>query len=464
MARIPWTKFQDFYLRLGFLKVLVAALNPERRSAFNEAIIRRLETPLFDPAPKHPKLWSGIQEKVTWYPRKTPAGKVIETPEVAESILVAGESASLLYGITRDTAYKILDWGHHVDFVGRGNQITERALLLRHLLPKDNAEAFLAGDASAWDPFQLDVRERLLFLYHLVEIDKVTVELISDLGRLPEDKLLESSDAARMTCRALFRVLNDAEAALEPRDIPGFRIAKELACTIATELDLEEFRDDCRASVTGRVPRPMKQSARRATLLNSRSGTKARKTTKNADHQTVPRFEQLVDLGFLSKPVEEPGDEAAVLAGRKRWRYRPTHACRRWATAIEGQAATPFQWHHFAASSVAAFCPGPSTQSPPPAEVIARYLWRAYEQVHRPMGHTPFDSIALFGMVTAASEGVVVEMADFHRLALSIKQKGALSEHAFFSSGNDLDKMFILLKPGFYERLLELGNISTIPT
>src|SRR5687767_7793350 len=48
MARVPWTKLQDFYLRLGFLKVLVAALSSERRSVTNQAIISQVEKPLFD--------------------------------------------------------------------------------------------------------------------------------------------------------------------------------------------------------------------------------------------------------------------------------------------------------------------------------------------------------------------------------------------------------------------------------
>src|SRR5687767_6757979 len=136
MPRLPWTKFQDFYLRLGFLKVLVAALSPQRRSALNDAIVRRLETPLFDATPVHVRLWSSVQRRITWYPRRTAGGRTIEHPEVAEALLVFGEKESLLYGITRDTAYKILDWGHDVEFVGRGNQITERGLLLRHLLPR----------------------------------------------------------------------------------------------------------------------------------------------------------------------------------------------------------------------------------------------------------------------------------------------------------------------------------------
>ena len=60
MRRLPWTKFQDFYLRLGFLKVLVAVLSPQRRSEMNDSIIRKLASPTFDPAWKYPALWSWV--------------------------------------------------------------------------------------------------------------------------------------------------------------------------------------------------------------------------------------------------------------------------------------------------------------------------------------------------------------------------------------------------------------------
>jgi hypothetical protein len=40
---------------------------------------------------------------------------------------------------------------------------------------------------------------------------------------------------------------------------------------------------------------------------------------------------------------------------------------------------------------------------------------------------------------------------------LAIKQSSAMPEHAFFASGNDLDKMFIHLKDGFTEKLAEVG-------
>ncbi len=456
MARLPWTKFQDFYLRLGFLKVLVAVLNPQRRSALNDQIVRRLEAPLFDPAIRHVGVWERLRPKMPWYPRKTSAGKQLEHPEVAEALLVDHMAESILYGITRDTAYKILDWGRNVEFVGRGNQITERALVLRHLLSENSIERFLGGDISAWDPFSLKTEERLLFLYHLTEIDRVTVALIDDLSRVTPSSTLESADAGRLTCHALFRVLNECRDHVEPRDIPAYRIARELACAIALELGLEEYSTECEQMARRRPPKPAKISTKPRGLAARTSSTKTRRTTKNSDHQTIPRFEQLVDLGFLRKPSEGDGDaEQRLLAGRRRWRYIPTDACRKWAavceTVPEGES---FKWRHFARASVAAFGLSPAGTSSKPRQLeVAEYLWKAYERVKRPMGYTPADSVALFGTVTAATEGTVIELGDFHDLLLSIKRHSVLPHHASFASGNELDTMFIQLKPGFVEQV-----------
>jgi hypothetical protein len=64
-------------------------------------------------------------------------------------------------------------------------------------------------------------------------------------------------------------------------------------------------------------------------------------------------------------------------------------------------------------------------------------------------------------MLTAAASGTVMEMADFHALLLAIKRRSALPEYAFFASGNDLDKMFIQLKPGFAEQVRTIPDLFT---
>jgi len=359
--------------------------------------------------------------------------------------------------VTEPTVYKILDWGHDIGFVGRGNQITERGLLLRRLLPEQQAEGFLAGDPLAWNPFALTLPERFFFLYHLSEIDRVTTELARDLGDRPTSKMYESSGAAEVTCRALFRVLDEATGKVRPRELPDFRVARELACTIAAELHLTDLLARC-ASVGGRrVPKVVRPSARRNAFLSSNTaGT--RRTTKNADHQTIPRFEQLVDLGFVEKvsgAAERPDD-------RRRWRYVPTVICRRWAAGRRrwqgGEES--FHWRGFAATATTAFCGDQSRRAD--YKTLIPYFARAYDHVRRPVGHTPIESVALFTMLIAAADAVIIEVDDVYRMMLAVKQGSLLPDHAFFASGNDFDKMFIHLKPGFDERLLAVAVL--LPT
>jgi hypothetical protein len=444
---LPWTKFQDFYLRLGFLKVAVAILNPERRSMLNDAIIRRLEKPLFDPASDHPAMWARVSD--AFPPRKAEASdrwkKDDGAPTVAEALLVDGDCASLLFAITRPTAYKILDWAHDVHFVGRGNQIMERGLFLRRLMDERAIADFTAGDVEAWNPFHLSTTERNFFLYHLIEIDAVILGLIDRIGTLPAGEVLESRDAAQLTCRTLIDVLAGAKDTVQPKDILAYRTASDLAATIADELGV-----DASALSVRSIRRPPKPHKARRVIGADGVLREPRRANKNADHQTIPRFEQLVDLGFLVKPEDKKGE----LAQKRKWRYVPTEACRRWSElrreAIDRPA--PFLWHSFARICLSTFGARRFDETPD-AELIARYLWRAYERVKRPVGPNPLDTVALFAMLDALDDGYAIEVADFHRLLVTIKQRAVLTEHVFFSSGNAIDQMFIQLRPGFHEEV-----------
>jgi hypothetical protein len=100
----------------------------------------------------------------------------------------------------------------------------------------------------------------------------------------------------------------------------------------------------------------------------------------------------------------------------------------------------------------------------PDAELTARYLWRAYERVKRPVGPNPLDTIALFAMLEAIDDGHAIEVADFHHLLLTIKQRAVLTEHVFFSSGNAVDQMFIQLRPGFHDEVKKRATMLNSST
>ena len=454
MAGQPWTKFQDFYLRLGFLKALVGALSPQRRSAANESIIRRVQQPLL-------ALAKGISAELFGNAlARLPDGARPKDAEskmtVAEALLIISDCPSWLYGITHDTAYKILDWGHNVGFVGAGNQITERGLLLRQLLPDTHVQHFFAGDPLAWNPFILSDLERIFFLYHLSDIDQLTAEIILRLGEHHTSGILEAPDAGEVTCRALFHVLDRARPTLLPRDLPRFRAARELACTIARELDLSDLLKTCAGSFP-RIPKARIPIAAAST----------RKTTKNADHQTIPRFEQLVDLGFVIKP-SGPADAPSSfkMLPPRRWRYEPTDRCQLWRDSIlTSSDDRNWLWTRFASAAVRCGLGGAHAKTGPlTPSALVRFLATAYDRVHRPIGHTPLESVALVAMMLAAVERCVLEMATVHELLLTLKKSSLLPDHVFFASGNELDKMFVLFKPGFDSKLLEIYEHVPLPT
>ena len=448
---LPWTKFQDFYLRLGFLKALVAALGTERRSVPTETILRRLRRPLFEEAAVHAALVARVGERMTWYEKEwwRDTAHPKKTPTVAEGLIVDADLPSLLFAITAPTTYKIVDWGRNVGLLGRGNQITERGLTLHALFAHKVVDAFLDGDSDAWNPFPITMVERLFFLYHIIEIDTVTLALIDAIGARAENAEIETIDAAKMLAVALSSVLATAQHDIRPPEIPAYRTALELAATICEELDI--------APPTGgtenrrRAPRPMNPAAKRKALLSAASGNAPRRTHKNADHQTIPRFEQLVDLGFLTK-----GRRADDLQARRKWRWHPTPIALRWTSARNrlGDRDAPFLWDGFAEVSCHAYLDIEVPERRTDTRTIATYLARGYRTVRRSVGHTPFDSVALMAMALGVENGLVIEMVDFHRMMLAIKTQGLLQGEVFFASGNTLDKMFVSLREDFADRVI----------
>ena len=373
MQGVPWTKFQDFYLRLGFLKILVAALSPARRSVTNEAVYQKLEYPAFRPLQGFPDLYQRSVQFLEKQSKRQAAGR----PYALEGLLVINNCPSWLFAVTSDTVYKILDWGHDVEFVGRGNQISERGMILRSLLDP-GAERFLAGELTAWDPFTLTSKEKLFFLYHLLEIDRVTLRMIEYLAAREPGEVLESSDVAKLTCRALFSVLDEVRNKLSPSQAPTFRVAYELARVIAQELDMRELLPASADPLSGirKLPKPPKILKRPTGSLQSVSGR--RRPSKNADHQTIPRCEQLVDLGFLRKPSGMGGTTGA----QRRWQSSPTEECRKWVEASRSaRGTTTFLWESFAKAAVAAFHSKPPQRESP--ENVARLFANAYDEVRR---------------------------------------------------------------------------------
>ena len=452
MVRLPWRKFQDFYLRLGFLKLLVAILDPHRRPSPPEVLAESLHRHVLRPLASSPSALEALRGLAFDLGDERSKGSRKSETTLAEALLVLGDCPSNLYAITAKSAIKMVEWGHDFGLLGRGNQITDRGLVLRALLPAEEFTRFLRGEVFAWNPFVLSPEERAFFLYQLCEIDGVTVEVLDELAEQPAGMLLETAEAGAITCRALFKVLDSVKGRNMLSAQPQLRASRELACAMALELNLHDLTERC-GSLAQRGPGRVARIPGTGSLAPARAGGSARRTTKNTDHQTIPRFEQLVDIGFLVKPGSDSGDRVARYHSKASWRYATTPRVRQWgASRKQGNLSAGWEQSRFAsvaASSVLGL-PESFPISNDPA-LLAQYLWEAWLRVRQPIGHTPLETIALLAMIEALSHGRRAEMADFHALMMRLKRTGAAHDEVFFAGGNEIAKMFVHLRQGFIE-------------
>jgi hypothetical protein len=439
---LRWTKLQDFWLRLGLLKVMVAVLPTARRSQSRETVLRQLTGALFEPVRSKRLL---AEAEARYGQRLDPS------TSVARALLLASASPSWGQPISGaklergprvlshprvSTVNKIVEWAQAVALIGSAYKITERGLMLRWVIDSRAAEQFLHGDHDAWNPFDLSPVERAFFLYHIGEMDAPLWYLAFALGSLTTGTEISPAHARKLTCDQLRTLTERAERTVPLSDLPKFRNVRALLSEIEAELDPS-------ASTARRQPR-------RASI---RAGGHRRNTTKHADHEAVPRFEQLLDLGFLTKRVPEGVRGERLERARNAWTFATTGTARRFAEAFGGESPQRDDgWHQdrFASISVASgFFPIPGRRASD-VEAIAVFE-DVYAQFHRPVGHTPFESIAILAMLHGLERGIVVEVTQLHAIMNRVKADGGLGGRMFFAAGNTVDRMFVLMKPGVAE-------------
>jgi hypothetical protein len=453
MIRSPWRKFQDFYLRLGFLKALVAVLDPHRRPSPPDVLADGLCRHLFLSAASNPSVVERLRGLPFDLDEERKKGKERRSaPTLAEALLLLGDCPSNLYAITPKSAIKVVEWGRDYGLLGHGNQITDRGLVLKSLLPSEKVTRFLRGDVLAWNPFVLSPEEKAFFLYQLCEIDAVTVAILDELGKTPPGTVVEAAMAGVRTCRALFEVLDSVHDRTMLTAQPQLRVSRELACAMARELDLKDLVARC-GSLTQRGPARVTKIRPTGTLAPAKMEGAARRTTKNTDHQAIPRFEQLVDLGMLVKPGSEHPSAVERYHARSSWRYQTTERTTRWAESRAlADRSRGWEQARFAATAASSLLRStePRRLSGRPEE-LAEFLWAAWMEIHQPIGHTPLETIALLATIEALGKGRIAEISDFHGLMIALKRTGIAGDLVFFAGGNRVPDMFVHLRNGFVE-------------
>lgn len=453
MGPFRWTKLQDFWLRLGLLKVLVGVLPSARRSSMRDAILRQIESALFASAAPWPDLRARAEEEYR--------AEFIEPVSIARVLLLGSGSPSWGQPVSKggrvdvdkkrrsivrpsqSTVSKILEWGQTAGLVGAGNKITERGLMLRSFLEPTFGELF-RGNPRAWNPFVISDLERAFFFYHLGEYDNVLWHLAYDLGRLGKGVSVYPADVRSMTIDALRKLLDHSTQPVPLSDLPKYRTLRSLVAEMLTERDREPVSG-------GSQPR-------RTSL---RTGPR-RQRTKHADHEAIPRFEQLVDLGFLTKAVEDEVTGKDLQKQRNSWTFVVTEQAERFAQEFgAGHPVLDSNWHRTRFARLTSTCGlmrRAEREIATEREALRVFL-QTYEEHRRPVGHTPFETIAILSMIRGLEKGIVFEVEDLRRLMLRLKASGGLGGKVFFAAGLSVERMFLLIKPGALEAY-DLENAS----
>lgn len=434
MKRFRWTKQQDFCLRLGLLKVVVSLLYGRLAGTPRTQLVRRFNAVLFEKAPE--EMVGRLRESY---------GNIFEAsqkrrkegPTLADVLLATSKSTSWGQPIHGETSYKVLEWCQLVGLTSRGNRITERGKLLYTLFDADAVQAFIRGDIQAWNPFDLTPEERVFLLYHLGEFDELTWQILAELGMYPRESVLPAQDCYNIMLKSMEKILRRAESSIPLSELGEYRMVRELAETIAWELS------------PGETPAPRSRRVPSPRPIGKQKKVK-RKSHKNADHQAIPRFEQLVDLGFLSKTVDSELDGRDLDRARKAWTFTTTDSTARFLLALGGTdrlEGREWHWSYFARAMAATGLIGPAVhRNASQVEALDLFV-EAYDTFHRPAGQTPFESVALLTMIKGLQQGLIIEIKTLHNIMLDLKKRGGLDDQIFFAAGNEVDRMFILVGP-----------------
>ncbi len=444
MTKFGFVRYDHSSLqRLASLKVLVGILDPQRRSASSERLDQQIVDLLCSPAPRNqvPRVFG-----------KEELGKRRTFPNnVAEALLWQIDAPSLLFTVTDKKRSRIREWGDQLGLIGRGNQITEKGLLLRKLMPPDQAEAIRGGSLFTSNPFALSISERAYFLYLLLESDATWPVLFRLLASKRNEGIISGVEADKLTCRALIELLDVPLSRLSGTQLLQYRHLKELALKMAESLRIKhEAVERLRPAASGPVSRAINPRGR---------STSDRLRTNTADDQAIPRFENLVDLGLLFKfdpETRSNEDDCTNVRQRLEWQYFVAPSVVTWVDVAGADWAfgEQFLWNHFARCFAGTFLDDVETLDwTADGTRVLHVMMKGYELVRRPFGHTPFESIAKMAMLRALQSGVVCEMDQMYQQVLHFKKRGLFPEYLKFAAGNDLNRMFVEIRPGFLDEV-----------
>lgn len=270
--------YTDYQQRLGFLKIL--ARTGEGVRGGRDQYIDRLR------ALYHPRGISRLEGRAPFTPKK---------------LLERDEVPSWQSGFTERYLDRLVNWGEMVGIIATNGRLSEWARIL-----------LLIGQPTKEDenPFVLSDVERAFFLQLLLIHDQALRDLIVRLGVYSSGTRL----GVRESCLEMLEALGVFAERVKGQGVEAVQMRVELRDLF--ERIARQWQLDRSAFTT--------PSRRAETLTALRRETTSRTRNRLVEYHTICRFEQLTDLGLLTKEDQRATSVEERRHSRSAWLWSVT--------------------------------------------------------------------------------------------------------------------------------------------
>ena len=275
---------KDYQQRLGFLKV-VSRVGQGARGGPDD-ILDRVRG-----------IYPGTR-------RPTLPGRRVE--EFNPKELIRTELApSWIVGFVPKTLDRLLAWAEMVGLVAQSGRLSEWAAILEGVRSRP--------EETGWNrdnPFVLSVEERAFFVQLLFFHDQVLPLLVLNLGQMAAGTAIGAAESCVLVTQSLGDLLD--------------RIQGNNPTELQTRMDLRDVIERIGRQYHIDDPRRLVNAETRPGIIKTLAGDRLKGArVKLAEYHAICRFEQLVDLGLLTKedPNNSPADETAREKARTSWTW-----------------------------------------------------------------------------------------------------------------------------------------------
>ena len=374
----------DYQQRLGFLKWL-CRVGKGARGGPNEFLNR---VRALYPDPERPRTPSSFESRNRLEPNK---------------LLHTDEAPSWSVGFVPKRLDRLILWAEMVGLIAPSGRLSEWVTILEGLERNLNEKDLIEDN-----PFILSIEERAFFIQLLFYHDQVLPYLICHLAKLNTDAKIDVASS----CIYIIQSLGDFLEQLRGNGLDEIRVRLELR-DLLERIGRQYHLDD---------PRRIVNSETRADFVREFKAGKLKKVRVHlAEYHAVCRFEQLTDLGLLTK--ESPNHPANDLRTKEDVRTSWTwYVTPRLTTAAQIIAPQIANLESFLGESWISFCAAALGQKVKALDAfsdqrqIAAFLDDTLPLARRQIGPVQMHTWGCLSCLKAFRQGYLLELKTIERL------------------------------------------------